>query len=177
MKSQPYSTIPNDRGEYKIYKTEAEWREVLSPLQFKILRRGATEQPYTGDYCGHSEPGMYYSAASGQPLFVSEVKFESGCGWPSFFAPILQESILYRTDLAHGMVRTEIIDSSSGSHLGHVFTDGPPPTGLRYCVNSAAMLFVGVNQKLPAIVEKYMNEFASEAERKIVKEFISNALC
>ena len=112
MKSQPFPTIPNDRGDYKTYKTDEEWKRALGPLQFKILRLGATEQPYTGDYCGHSGPGIYYSAATGQPLFLSETKFESGCGWPSFFAPVLQESILYRTDLAHGMVRTEIIDSS-----------------------------------------------------------------
>ncbi len=163
-----------DTGEYKIKRSEQEWKELLEPGQFEILRKAGTERAFTGLYNENKKPGIYYSAATGQPLFASDSKFDSGCGWPSFFEPITKEAILYREDRSHGMIRTEIIDSSSGSHLGHVFEDGPPPTGLRYCMNSAAMIFAGKEEEPPGLVADYMKNHASEEEKKAVKEFLNS---
>ena len=126
----------------EIELTEEEWKAKLSPESYNILRQQGTERAFTGKYWNSKEMGTYYSLASGQPLFVSDPKFDSGCGWPSFFEPIDKNAIIYRMDNAHGMQRIEILDSKSGSHLGHVFNDGAPPTGLRYCLNSDAMVFV-----------------------------------
>ncbi len=173
MKSVNPMTRANDKGEYSIVKSEEEWKNTLDPLQYEVLRRSGTERPFTGKYFKNNDLGIYYSAATGQPLFASESKFDSGCGWPSFFEPIVEGAILYRTDSTHGMIRTEIIDSGSGSHLGHVFDDGPPPTGLRYCMNGAAMVFVGINDKAPEIVKNYMSHLASEQEKTAVEEFIN----
>jgi peptide-methionine (R)-S-oxide reductase len=173
MRSVHPITRASDKGEYKIRKTDEEWKQQLNPVQFEILRKAATERPFTGIYYKFDQPGIYYSAATGQPLFASDSKFDSGCGWPSFFEPIVEGSILYRTDRTHGMIRTEIIDSGSGSHLGHVFDDGPPPTGLRYCMNSAAMVFVGVDDETPELVRNYMENHASDQEKRAVKEFLS----
>ncbi len=122
--------------------SDQEWKEKLPEESYYILRQQGTERAYSGKYWNSKEAGTYYSLASGQPLFLSDAKFDSGCGWPSFFEPIDKDAIIYREDKAHGMSRIEILDSKSGSHLGHVFNDGPPPTGLRYCLNSAAMVFV-----------------------------------
>jgi peptide-methionine (R)-S-oxide reductase len=173
MKSAHPMTRNNDKGEYTIQKSEEEWKDQLGPLQFEILRRAATERPFTGLYYKLDEPGIYYSAATGQPLFVSDSKFDSGCGWPSFFEPIVEGAILYRSDRTHGMIRTEIVDSGSGSHLGHVFDDGPPPTGLRYCMNSAAMIFVGINEEAPHLVRNYMESIATQEEKKAVEDFLA----
>lgn len=172
MQSRHTSVQHNDTGNYPIQKSEEDWKQTLEPMQFYVLRQAGTERPFTGTYYRNKEMGIYYSAASGQPLFVSDTKYDSGCGWPSFFEPITDGSILYRKDTTHGMIRTEIIDSSSGSHLGHVFDDGPPPTGLRYCMNSAAMIFVAVGEKLPALVQKYMDDHATEKEKVAVESFI-----
>ena len=174
MRSRKPMTRENDTGEYKVRKSEEEWKEILEPKQYEVLRKAGTEGAFTGIYNDHREPGIYYSAATGQPLFGSEAKFDSGCGWPSFFEPITEEAILYRKDRSYGMVRTEIIDSSSGSHLGHVFDDGPPPTGLRYCMNSAAMIFVGVDEEPPDRVKDYMENHASDEEKKAVRDFYRN---
>lgn len=163
-----------DTGEYKIKRSEQEWKELLDPGQFEILRKAGTERAFTGLYNENKKPGIYYSAATGQPLFASDSKFDSGCGWPSFFEPITKEAILYREDRSHGMIRTEIIDSSSGSHLGHVFEDGPPPTGLRYCMNSAAMIFAGKEEEPPGLVADYMKNHASEEEKNAVKIFLDS---
>jgi methionine-R-sulfoxide reductase len=172
MQSRHTSAQHNDTGEYPIQLDENEWKDRLQPSQYYILRQAGTESPFTGKYYKNKDAGIYYSAATGQPLFVSDAKYDSSCGWPSFFEPITEGVILYRKDTSAGMIRTEIIDSSSGSHLGHVFDDGPPPTGLRYCMNSDAMVFVGIDQEAPALVKEYMEKHASENERKAVDAFI-----
>jgi len=161
----------NDPGQYEVSRTEAEWRALLAPDSYYILRNAGTERPYTGKYFDNKQAGIYYSAATGQPLFVSDTKYDSGCGWPSFFEPIVPGAVFYLTDRAHGMVRTEVVDSRSGSHLGHVFNDGPPPTGLRYCMNSGAMIFVGINEEPPALIKEYMAKLATEGEIKAIEAF------
>lgn len=161
----------NDPGQYEVSRTEAEWRALLAPDSYYILRNAGTERPYTGEYFDNKQAGIYYSAATGQPLFVSDTKYDSGCGWPSFFEPIVPGAVFYRTDRSHGMIRTEVVDSRSGSHLGHLFNDGPPPTGLRYCMNSGAMIFVGINEEPPALVKEFMATLATEEEKKAVEKF------
>lgn len=140
---------------YPIEKTEDEWREMLTEEQFYILRQQGTERAFTGEYWDNKEKGIYYSAATGQPLFSSEHKYKSGTGWPSFYKPIDEDAVQEISDRSHGMVRVEIVDSGSGSHLGHVFEDGPEPTGLRYCMNSASLLFVAEGDELPDLVKEW----------------------
>jgi len=120
-------------------QTESEWRDKLSPEQYQVLRQGATERAFTGKYWDSKAAGVYKCAGCGEKLFSSDTKFESHSGWPSFFQPITQGVIDEEDDRSYGMVRTEIKCSSCGGHLGHVFPDGPNPTGLRYCVNSASL--------------------------------------
>jgi peptide-methionine (R)-S-oxide reductase len=123
----------------RIEKTDAEWREQLTPEQYRILREKGTERAFTGEYNQTKEKGTYRCAGCGTELFSSETKFESGTGWPSFYAPIAEENVREETDLTHGMRRTEVMCDACGGHLGHVFPDGPQPTGQRYCLNSAAL--------------------------------------
>ena len=125
----------------KVNLSEEEWKKVLPSDVFYIARMKGTERPWTSKFEKFDEKGTYYCAACGNPLFVSDTKFESGCGWPSFYEPISKSSIIYTPDNSHGMVRTEVQCGKCKAHLGHVFDDGPPPTGLRYCINGVILDF------------------------------------
>ncbi|HEY2457836.1 MAG TPA: peptide-methionine (R)-S-oxide reductase MsrB [Candidatus Acidoferrum sp.] len=123
----------------KIQKSESEWKKELTPNQFYVTRQKGTEPPFTGEYESTDTPGTYKCVCCGEPLFRSEAKFHSGCGWPSFTAPAKDAAIEEESDHSHGMNRTEVRCSKCEAHLGHVFDDGPGPNGLRYCINSASM--------------------------------------
>lgn len=125
----------------KVELSDEEWKKLLSPDVYHIARQKGTERPWTSKYEGFKEVGTYYCAACGNGLFQSDTKFESGCGWPSFYQPLSKSSIIYQPDNTHGMSRTEVLCGRCKAHLGHVFDDGPPPTGLRYCINGVILDF------------------------------------
>jgi peptide-methionine (R)-S-oxide reductase len=141
--------------------TEEEWKKILSPQVYNIARKKGTERPGSSPYESSKEIGTYYCAVCGNALFKSDTKFESGCGWPSFYEPISKESIIYIVDNSFGMKRTEVECGRCKSHLGHVFDDGPPPTGLRYCINGVVLDFEKAQE-----AEKNYNELSKDAANK-----------
>lgn len=149
-------TLTPPEHRFPIRRSEEEWRRVIGDdFSYYVLREEGTERAFRNPLFDEKRTGIYYSRATGQPLFSSEHKYKSGTGWPSFWRPLTLESISYHLDRGLFGARVEVVDSSSGSHLGHLFRDGPAPTGLRYCLNSAALIFVPEGTEPPAIVKSY----------------------
>lgn len=133
---------PDEIQNFDVQRSDSEWQDVLTEEQYAILREKGTERAFTGELDHEFRPGSYYSAATGQLLFTSDTKYDSGCGWPAFYDVADSDALILVEDRSYGMNRVEVLDSKSGSHLGHVFKDGPDPTGVRYCINSGALIFV-----------------------------------
>jgi peptide-methionine (R)-S-oxide reductase len=161
MDTSKKNTVYSRTDSSKVNVSDEEWRKILPADVYAIAREKGTERPWTSKFEDSKEVGTYYCAACGNPLFKSDTKFESGCGWPSFYQPISKGSIIYIADNSHGMTRTEVECGRCKAHLGHVFDDGPPPTGLRYCINGVVLDF----EKAQAAEKKY-NEDEKNKEGK-----------
>ena len=149
-----------------VHAKEAELRKTLTPEQFRVTQMCGTEPPFNNEYWDNHRSGLYVDVVSGEPLFTSLDKFESGSGWPSFTKPVVQENVKENTDSSHGMDRTEVKSSASNSHLGHVFDDGPGPNGLRYCINSASLRFIPVEKLKDEGYGQYLDLFDKEKDKK-----------
>jgi len=149
VNSNSFAQEKNNRKEKQVenFNSEEYWKKLLTKEQYHVLREKGTERPFTGEYWNHFEKGVYKCAACGEVLFESDTKFDAGCGWPSFYKAIDKNKIIEKDDFSYGMHRIEVMCKNCGGHLGHVFPDGPKPTGLRYCINSVSIKFEKVNKE------------------------------
>jgi len=157
----PTVTRPNTNSAMQKFQkpSDAELKQKLTRMQYEVTQHAATEPPYSNEFNTNKKPGIYVDIVSGVPLFSSMDKFDSGCGWPSFSRPLVDKEVVERSDRTHGMERTEVRSKTGESHLGHVFNDGPRPTGLRYCINSASLRFVPVEEMEKAGYGEYLEPF------------------
>jgi methionine-R-sulfoxide reductase len=155
----PANTVTNALMDTYQKPSEAELKQKLTPMQFQVTQHASTEPPFRNPYWDNKKPGIYVDVVSGEPLFSSLDKFDSGCGWPSFTRPMAEKSVEEHSDSTHGMQRTEVRSKAADSHLGHVFNDGPGPTHLRYCINSASLRFVPLEEMATAGYEAYLEPF------------------